>query len=183
MKVIGLSGYARTGKDTVAQILASEHGFTRIGFADALKEVMLRLDPYVTTAGTRLSTIVGSYGWERAKDNFPEVRRLLQAHGAAVRDVVDPDVWVRALTMKLDPYGRYVIPDVRFPNEKAAVERLGGRTVRVIRPDYGPVNGHISETALDDHHFDYILPNAGPAYLLHDEVGEMLHVWSWEETA
>jgi hypothetical protein len=173
VQIIGLSGYARTGKDTVARILVEQHGFTRVGFADALRDVALRVDPYVTTAGTKLSTVIGSYGWERAKDSFPEVRRLLQTLGVAVRDVVDEHAWVKALTLKLDGYGKYVVTDVRFPNEKAAVERLGGLTVRVNRPGYGPVNGHISETALDGEHFDWEIRNDGTAVDLRDHVSEL----------
>jgi hypothetical protein len=176
MQVIGLSGYARSGKDTVAQILTSEHGFTRVAFADALRDVALRVDPYVTTAGTKLSTVVGSYGWERAKDSFPEVRRLLQQLGVAVRDVVHTDAWVKAAIRKMDD-GRYVIPDVRFPNEMALVRQCNGLTVQVHRPGFGPVNGHISETALDNERFDYVLQNDAPAYVLRDRVACML-VWA-----
>jgi hypothetical protein len=174
MQVIGLSGYARTGKDTVAQALVQKHGFIRVGFAEPLYALMLRLDPYITSAGTRLSTVVGQYGWERAKDTFPELRRLMQEHGDGARELLDPDVWVRALTLRLDPSGKYVIADMRYPNEKAAVERLGGRTVRVHRPGYGPTNDHISETALDDHSFDYHITNDGPLAYLRGVVIDLL---------
>jgi hypothetical protein len=166
MQVIGLSGYARTGKDTIARMLVETHGYERVGFADSLKELMLRLDPYVTTAGTRLSVVVGQYGWERAKDTFPEVRRLLQAHATPARDLLGDDVWVRALTRKMAPSGKYVVADVRFPNELAAVKNMSGLTVRVNRPGFGPANGHVSETALDEATFDYTIENYGPlAYL------------------
>jgi hypothetical protein len=154
VKVIGLSGYARTGKDTVAKILVEEHGYTRVAYADQLRELTLRVDPYVTTAGTRLSVVIGQYGWERAKDTFPEVRRLLQVIGVGVRDVVGTGAWVEAAYRKMaDQEGRYVLPDVRFPNELALVRDLNGLTVRVHRPGYGPVNDHISETALDGERF------------------------------
>jgi predicted Rdx family selenoprotein len=175
VQVIGLSGYARSGKDTVARILVEQHGFTRVAYADALRDVALRVDPYVTTAGTKLSTIVGSYGWERAKDNFPEVRRLLQQLGVAVRDLVDTDAWVTAADRKMsDGAGRYVLPDMRFPNEIRLVRALGGLTVRVHRPGFGPVNGHISETALDNERFAYELHNAGTAADLRDDVAALV---------
>jgi len=166
VQVIGLSGYARTGKDTIAAILVEQHGYQRIAFADQLRELTLRIDPYVTTAGTRLSTVIGQYGWERAKDTFPEVRRLLQVTGVSVRDVVDEEAWVEALQRRLRPDRNYVIPDVRFPNELMAVRQMDGLTVRVTRPGYGPVNDHVSETALDDYTFDMTVDNYGPrAYL------------------
>lgn len=37
--IIGLSGFAGTGKDTVADILVKKHGFHKIGFADMLKHI------------------------------------------------------------------------------------------------------------------------------------------------
>lgn len=40
--IIGIVGFAQTGKDTVAKIL-SEHGFQRVAFADALKRVTMRI--------------------------------------------------------------------------------------------------------------------------------------------
>jgi hypothetical protein len=37
LKLIGVHGKARSGKDTVARILGDEHGFVRTAFADPLK--------------------------------------------------------------------------------------------------------------------------------------------------
>ena len=157
IKVIGLSGYARTGKSTLAHILAGYYQFERIAFADTLRDVVLLADPRVgddLDGGVRLSHAVESGGWEWAKDTYPEVRRLLQTFGVAAREVLDPDVWVQAALRKMRPGGRYVIPDVRFPNELDAVRNLGGLTVRLHRPGRGPVNDHQSETAIDDAEFD-----------------------------
>lgn len=38
MKVIAISGWKRSGKDTIAEQLIKEHGFKRIAFADPLKD-------------------------------------------------------------------------------------------------------------------------------------------------
>jgi dephospho-CoA kinase len=43
--IIGISGYARSGKDTVANYLVEHHEFTRMAFADAMREALLRLNP------------------------------------------------------------------------------------------------------------------------------------------
>jgi hypothetical protein len=159
--LLGLSGYARAGKDTVADILVKEHGFQKIGFSDPLYEMALAIDPVVDD-GLPLSVLVDSLGWERAKDEYPEVRRLLQAIGTdAGRNVLGENVWVDALLRRLEPEGRYVVRDMRFPNEFYAIEDAGGETVRIERPGYKPVNGHISETALDDFFFTYRISNDG----------------------
>src|SRR4051812_11153513 len=39
-EVIGLVGFAGSGKDTVGQYLVEEHGFTSIAFADPLKDCL-----------------------------------------------------------------------------------------------------------------------------------------------
>ena len=37
MKLIGITGKARSGKDAIAKFAWSQYGFTRIAFADAVK--------------------------------------------------------------------------------------------------------------------------------------------------
>jgi len=39
-KVIALSGYKQSGKDTIANYLVQEFGYTRLGFADILKDMV-----------------------------------------------------------------------------------------------------------------------------------------------
>ena len=49
--VIGLTGYAGSGKDTLANILVEEYGFTRIAFADKTKEFLYDLNPGIGFTG------------------------------------------------------------------------------------------------------------------------------------
>lgn len=172
--VVGVSGYARSGKDTVAAGLAGRAGFVRVGFADALKRAALAIDPYISTVpansgplatagvmGTlpvsRLSEVVHTMGWEAAK-TLPDVRRLLQRIGdEAGRRIHGEHVWVEAAFRCHNP--RLVISDVRYPNETEAIKAAGGLLIRVERPGVGPANGHTSETALDGWHFDTVLIN------------------------
>lgn len=156
---IGLIGYAGTGKDWLAQQLIAagdDPPFTRVSFADKVRELALRVDPILAYGDSeieggpiRLSDHVQAVGWEEAKKD-PEVRRLLQEIGTGVRDLVGEDVWVNAADVIDRAHeGPVVVTDVRFPNEARLIERLGGVLVRVIRPGVGPVNGHRSERALD----------------------------------
>lgn len=163
--LIGLAGYARAGKDTVAQILVSEFGYQQIAFADPLKAVLAGVNPPLSSC-SRLSDSL-EHGWEQAKAE-PEVRMMLQRLGMAARSHIHPDVWVDALfhqieqAMDNDGPSRWVISDVRFPNEAAAVRARGGRMWCVERPGVGPVNDHISESALSaGFHFDQVITNDG----------------------
>ena len=158
--LVGVSGYARAGKDTVAHILVDRHNFARGSFAAAMKRILVGLDPLVDD-GVRLSSVIAELpgGLEDAKA-VPEVRRLLQRLGTeAGRSALGADVWVKALLERVP--GRLVVSDCRFPNEAAAIRSRGGLVLRVERPGCGPVNGHVSETALDDFDFDSVIYNDG----------------------
>lgn len=166
VRIIGLSGRARSGKDTVGNILVEQHGFQRLAFADALKEMTYAMDQLVRVdtedegiGDVRLTEIVDAWGWENAK-SFPEVRRALQYNGVAARKV-QPDFWIRQVAKQIIPGQSYVITDVRFENEVLWVNSVGGEHWRVERPGNEDVNQHISETALDQVFPDYTVMNDG----------------------
>lgn len=141
-QLVGLAGWARSGKDTAAGALVAL-GYQRRGFADALKDLALRI------------------GWDGRKDDTG--RQLLQELGVGCRDVLGADVWVNALMHTID--GPTVITDVRFPNEVAAIADHAGVVVRVVRTGVRPARGHLSETALDDVMLPTIVNDADPARL------------------
>jgi hypothetical protein len=158
--LLGLSGYAQVGKDSIGAVLVKNYGFTRYAFADALKEVVYRLNPVVDTMGSRIQEFVDFDGWEKAKKN-PEIRRLLQVMGTeAGRQVLVDNIWVDTVLNKVGN-NNVVITDCRFPNEAQAVKDRGGYLVRVERPGVKAVNAHPSETSLDNWDFDAVIANSG----------------------
>ena len=167
--IIGLSGYARSGKDTVAELLVLNYEFKRMAFADGIREALIALNP-ILHDGHRLNEIVTMYGWEVAKAK-DEVRRLLQVMGTEVgRKLIHQDVWVWRLFNQIDTDERIVIPDVRFPNEARMIEERGGEVWRINRHNHGAVNDHVSERALDNHMFKRVVYNDGSLDDLADEV-------------
>ena len=168
MILIGVSGRKRHGKDTFAARLVERHGFTRVAFADPMREMALALDPIISE-GWRLSGLVEAFGWEEAKAN-PEVRRTLQRLGTeAGRGVLGDGIWVdTAMRHARRLGGRVVFTDCRFPNEADAIRDAGGQVVRVMRPGF-PDDGdpHPSETALDRYPFDDLVLNDGTVDALH----------------
>lgn len=121
-----------------------------------------------------------------------------------LRNQLHSEVWVNALFSKyrdnvdfnknLPPNKNWIISDVRFPNEAKAVKNKGGIIIRINRDlviggdDYGftkvSVNQaekdgiikpqHISETALDNYDFDWIIDNNGSIEDLIVKTKEML---------
>jgi hypothetical protein len=167
-ELIGLSGYAGAGKDEVARIL-KPYGWQRASFADPLRTALYALNPRIH--GTPLQFLVDVLGWDTAKRETPEIRRLLQRLGTEVgRNLFGQDFWVDQAMRSLEEGGRYVFTDCRFPNEADAIRARGGRVFRVWRPDVTAVNAHPSETALDDYDFDGVIANDQSLPLLPSKV-------------
>jgi hypothetical protein len=160
--VIGLCGYAGSGKDCAARGLTAG-GWLRIAFADGIRDVLIGINPKV--AGPYcLREVVATSGWDEAK-KYAEIRRLLQYTGTAVRAVIGDNAWVSVAEMKMFEAGsqNVICTDTRFPAEVDMIREFGGAIVRITRPGVGPVNGHNSETAIDDIEPDYNIVNDGTA--------------------
>ena len=72
-------------------------------------------------------------------------------------------------------YPNWIITDMRFPNELKAVESKDGVTIRINRPQLIERDfEHFSETALDNHNFDYVIDNSGSLADLENKVKEIL---------
>lgn len=104
-------------------------------------------------------------------------RMLLQLVGEnCFRQIIHPDTWVIALFKEYLPYLKWVITDLRYPNEYKAIKENGGICIKVIRPGYSEVKAgeKISDKALDQHDFDhYILNDKGVDELV-EEVRKLL---------
>ena len=160
--IIGLSGYAQSGKDSVASILTSKYGFERVAFADAIRSILWEMNPIVKDSGFTVQGVVTAYGWDKAKIMFGELRRLLQELGVSSRHTLGEDVWVIAVLRKLnDKNKNYVISDVRFENEASIIKQLEGNLWRIKRPGVEAVNAHVSESEMDGYKVDQILHNGG----------------------
>lgn len=182
MQIVGLSGYARSGKDEAAKVLVEEFGFVRISFADKLRDFLYALNPIiemgVNNEYIRLREVIDHFGWDGYKDTpyVSEIRPLLQRLGTeAGRDVLWDSIWIDAAFASLDNDGKYVIADARFPNEAEAVVTRGGKIVRVEREGNSPAvlpdgTVHSSETSLDDWSFDATIENNGSLEDFHNKI-------------
>ena len=161
---IGLAGWARSGKDTVADYLVENHGYTKMSFAAPMKEAMYRLNPRITVnevQNTALRIGIDVYGWDGIKERSPDIRGLLQRFGTEVgREMFGQDFWVDTAIKEIPDGAKAVFSDVRFPNEADAIKKLNGQVWRVNRLGVGPANDHASEHALNDYLFDEVLENS-----------------------
>jgi hypothetical protein len=153
--IIGL-----TGKDSVANILVEQHGYTRFAFADKIRELLIETNPLIRD-GFRVESVVSAYGWDQAKILFPEIRHLLQSLGVGARKLLGDDIWIYQVLKDVHPTDKIVISDVRFINEAECISARGGDMWRIKRPGVGAVNAHVSESDLDGYKVDKILSNGG----------------------
>jgi hypothetical protein len=153
--IVGVCGYANSGKDTVGDALVERHGFVKVAWADPMRMMAERINPIVgwdpdSDQWVRYNDAVARVGYQQAKSDWPEIRRFLQRLGTeAGRGVLGDDVWVNATMARIEadhPGRDVVITDCRFANEADAVRAAGGVLVQVDRPGFEPtVVDHASE--------------------------------------
>lgn len=171
MQIIGLSGFARAGKDETAKVLVEEFGFTQVAFADKLRDMIYALNPIVEVEFDGdwaeyicVQDVIDEFGWGGYKETAygDEIRRLLQRLGTeAGRQTLWDTIWIDAAFAGQPQDAKIVVSDARFFNEFDAIRQRGGEIWRVERPGVGPANDHASELeAVDYNHFAKTLHNS-----------------------
>jgi hypothetical protein len=165
--LVGFCGRAGSGKDAAASFLVGIQGFTKIAFADALKEAACAI-----TGWRRDALELPGYkeGTDKVFGFTP--RHFLQQLGTEVGRNIDTDLWVKAWGMRQRACKTpVVVTDVRFPNEAAAIHQAGGILVLIHRreAEAKPVL-HASEALFDKLGHDVRLSNNGSL----EELGSLL---------
>lgn len=161
--LIGLTGYAQSGKDTLASILVEKYGYRRIAFADKIREFLYDMNPQIQVGYDIMSNVrllVDSQGWDKTKQ-LPQVRKLLQDLGVSARNIFGEDFWITQALGSVDPNEKIVVTDVRFINEADYIKLKGGQIWKIKRIGVDAVNSHVSETQMDDYKADQIFANKG----------------------
>lgn len=146
IKLIGLTGYRGTGKDTVAAVL-NRHGFRQYALAEPLKSALVQMFDLPVDAFENRETKEAVL-----EDIGCSPRYLAQTLGTEWgRRYVADDLWVRVMRRKIRPMLevglRVVVSDVRFDNEAREIHELGGIVVRVRRPSVdGPMQEAMRRT-------------------------------------
>jgi hypothetical protein len=167
--IIGINGYAGSGKDTVGTILQQidrDSHWEIKKWAGKLKQVaeLLTGIPVEKFEDQEFKKTNLGKQWNDRINNPIGTEGL--------RDGLHTNTWVNALMAdyKCVPADRapngwdcnnWIITDTRFPNEAQAIKDADGIIIRVTRPGIGPVNDHPSETGLNQWNFDYEIQNDG----------------------
>jgi hypothetical protein len=177
--LIGLCGYIGSGKDTCASLLETHHGFQRLSFASAIKDIVSTLfgwnrnDLEGSTPSSREWREEIDTWWTEQLGRIVTPRLILQMVGTEMfRDCLSPRFWTTVLKRKIEQIqenegaeqssaseSRIAITDCRFPEEIELIKSLGGIIVYVDRaPD---INNHkLGFSHSSEHHIPSIVPDA-----------------------
>lgn len=147
-RIVGLCGHIGGGKDTAAQILHSKYGYTVRGFSDPVYQGVWELNPVIPVADgyKRLQEVVMDQGWDAAKRQNNEIRRLLRVYGTeAGREIHGQGCWVSSMANARANDTLTVIRDVRFQNEVGYIKACGGFIIHIVRDGCEAQGNHASE--------------------------------------
>ena len=174
MQLIGLTGKARAGKDTVGARLASQYGAVVESFAGPLKLMLhagLGLDPADYQSTEQKEAVIPVYGHS--------YRYLAQTLGTDWgRERVCQEIWLRAQVARLAWHRQaghaVVYTDVRFENEAQMLREIGGIVVHVtsLRDSglTGQAKAHVSEHGVLLNANDRLIDNHGTLEELYAKV-------------
>lgn len=168
--IIGITGPAGAGKDTVADYLVQAHDFRKLSWASPLKAMLAAAGlPEPANRDDKEKQIPGfDFSWRQA------AQRLGTEWGRGL----DADIWIKMVgqILREQPHVEWVISDCRFENETALIRSLGGQILHLEgrSVDLGAAAGHASEAGLTQLPEDWLLYNNGTISEMYSEVGIVL---------
>lgn len=144
--VIGINGFAGSGKDTVADYFIQNHGYTKIAMADAVKDVLSIIfgwDRQMLEGDTKESrywrTQLDEY-WSQQLGYEISPRIAMQRIGTDLfRTHFHLDIWCMIVRRKImQVNGPVIITDLRFANEIAMANEFQCDMIEVQRGENPP---------------------------------------------
>lgn len=176
-RIFGFAGRMRSGKGILAHAVEENFDGEIITVADALKKLVIEIIPHVCSNIMELNAVKNrgdildcgisdkdiklisdrtSVPYEdverecKNKGQWVDVRDMLQFIGTNIIRKYNPDWHVEKLIANIQNSSKdtVCVDDVRFPNERQAIEKLGGTVFFVIRPQSEILTNHPAETSL-----------------------------------
>ena len=140
LKLIGLYGPSRAGKDSVAAVLSKDFGFQQKAMAEGIRDILVGLNPKIRDNEGEVWNLVDllkycGYNWDEVKAQSRESVDYMIRLGQTCRDVLGETVWLdRVLPPGDKNLGSICISDIRQPNEYNEIKNRGGQIWKVSRP-------------------------------------------------
>lgn len=190
VKIIGVLGLKRSGKDTTADYLIKHHGFQRYAFADPIKRAAMEMFGF---------TEAQMWGSQEDKETIDErwvisPRRMLQLMGTElfqfdIHKYLNEGefnwgraVWVRKFELWVEEQRNkqsdkdllIVLSDVRFHHESSKIKELGGQIWKIERPSLNNIDVHSSETEMQSIVTDKTIINDGTLDDLYEKINNTI---------
>jgi hypothetical protein len=178
--LIGLTGLAGSGKDTVRDMLQREHGFAGMAFAEPIRSMLREL---LTSTGIDPAWMDSRELKEKPITGLEvSYRQMAQTLGTEWGRSLQPDFWLRIAdgflaSVAAQGETHFVISDVRFQNEADWVRERGGVIWRIEREGIEPVRAHASEAEINQLQVDAVIPNHGSLEELENAVWQALEAF------
>jgi hypothetical protein len=140
MTVVGLSGFAQSGKTTAALYLEKKYGIRRKHIAEPLRAMLAVL---LTANGMKADEITRYLEGDLKEQVIPCLGVTSRYAQITIgtewgRELISQDLWANTWERSIAD-GEWVMNDsVRFPNEAAAIRRRGGVVIMIKRPGTSP---------------------------------------------
>lgn len=191
--ILGLTGYAGSGKDSVADYLVTNYGFQKLSISWSLKLICADLfdvdlkclsnndykDNAVDVFGCKVlpRTILQKFGTD-----------IMRNIGAFIPELapIQDKIWILKLkeSIKKSKFTKFVISDIRFINETEICSHVW----KIVNSDKPRTSEHISEMECDKITFDNIIISRkwmGNQELkdlfyskIDEGIGDLLEVWN-----
>jgi hypothetical protein len=154
--LVGVTGIARAGKDTLADCLASTKYDVKVPLAGPLKlgvATMLDVPLVWTNSDDIKDKELPEFGFS--------LRKAMQTLGTEWGRALSEDLWVNIAHKKYRQHveqmrvlevtdSLFVVPDVRFDNEASWIREQGGEVIRVVRDVEKRVEAHAREAGVSE---------------------------------
>ncbi len=139
LKLIGLYGPSRAGKDSVAAVLEKDFGFQQKAMAGGIRDILLGLNPIIKADDGVVWELADLFDdsngdWDIIKARSKESVDYMIRLGQTCRDVLGETVWLNRVLPSGELKEPMCISDVRQENEYWAIKERGGVVWKVSRP-------------------------------------------------
>jgi len=177
--LIGVTGKARSGKDSMAEYLRTNYRFASFAFADPIKE-----------AASIIFNIPLKMFYDGDREDINQYwgisyREMLQKLGTeSCRNVFRQDIWVKRAQLTLDGchregYNNVIITDVRFEDEAKFIRINFGKVIHILRQEAvdkvsEATAAHSSEAGIALHEGDITITNNDSIEAFHKQIDRIM---------
>lgn len=166
--IIAITGYKQSGKDTIADYLIKQYGFSKKSFATPIKEAVKEvfgwseehvngalkevIDPEWGVSPRQMMQWVGTEAFQM----------YIQRDFPLYSETIGRGLWVKKLCRDIDIANtskNIVIPDLRFYHEYEELRKYGVFILKVQRDNVDQNDVHLSEREIENIPVEVIIEN------------------------